>query len=160
VKKTKPPPTKNQTPKKIVSISGQDFAGISAREWSKLYESALEVRENAHAPYSGFYVGASILTQEGDIISGCNVENATFGATVCAERTAIGNAVSMGFRRFKALCVITRLKEPAAPCGICRQVISEFCSDLPIMMANPQGECRFFTLDELLPCQFSGSDIN
>jgi cytidine deaminase len=132
---------------------------ISSETWDELFEHAASVRENAWVPYSTFQVGAAILLPDGDIVTGCNVENATYGATVCAERTAVGCAVARGERDFRAICIVTELDEPAAPCGICRQVLAEFCDDLPILLANPQGERELVMLSELLPRRFSGRDF-
>ncbi len=143
-----------------MSDSFQDFGGIDAARWSELAEAALDVRQRAYVPYSKFPVGAALLTDSGDIVSGCNVENATIGATVCAERTAIGCALSAGQNRFTALCVVTDVDPPSAPCGICRQVLAEFCEQLPIMMLHPDGHYRFATLDQLLPMRFSGLDFS
>lgn len=141
-------------------MADQQIEGISEETWQKLYEAALAARENAYAPYSEFQVGAALLTEEGEIFGGCNVENATIGATVCAERTAIGNALTQGHSKPIALCVITSLDEPAAPCGICRQVLAEFAADMPIMMANPSGRRDFVHLDDLLPHRFGPHDLD
>ncbi|RAL22207.1 cytidine deaminase [Lujinxingia litoralis] len=135
------------------------FAEISDEDWARLERAALQVREHAHVPYSNFPVGAALLTEDGEVVVGCNVENATIGATVCAERNAIGTAVASGQQRFVALAVVTDVDEPSAPCGICRQVLAEFCDDLPILMLNTSGTRRFTTLDELLPMRFSGRDF-
>lgn len=132
---------------------------ISDETWDALYEAALEVRERAHAPYSGFKVGAALLTESGEIFVGCNIENASIGATVCAERTAIGTAIARGQTHPKALCVVTRLDTPAAPCGICRQVLAEFADELPILIANIDGDRVYTTLDELLPLRFGARDL-
>jgi cytidine deaminase len=133
---------------------------ISNEMWDRLLEAALEARENAYAPYSNFSVGAAMLMSSGEIYKGSNVENASIGATVCAERSAISNAVVHGDRHIEALAVVTDLDRPAAPCGICRQVLSEFADELPILMASPTGEREFTTLDELLPHRFGPSDLN
>jgi cytidine deaminase len=132
---------------------------ITDEMWNELYEAAREAREQAYAPYSGFAVGAAVLSESGEIFVGCNVENASIGATVCAERTAIGSAVAGGERRFEALCVVTDLDAPAAPCGICRQFIAEFCDDLQILLANLDGERELVTLDEILPHRFGPTDL-
>ncbi len=137
----------------------EDYRGISADVWQSLLDTALAVRKNAHAPYSNFQVGAALLTDEGEVIVGVNVENATFGATVCAERTAVQTAITMGFKKFKALCVVTHADHPVAPCGICRQVMAEFQPDLPILMANTKGDTLYVSLGELLPHQFGQSDF-
>lgn len=132
---------------------------ITDEQWQRLYEAALAAQKNAYAPYSKFPVGAAFLMDSGEVYAGCNVENASNGATVCAERTAIGNAVAHGERRPVALAVVTNLEAPAAPCGICRQVLAEFADDLPILMSNPEGDREFTTLDELLPHRFGPRDL-
>lgn len=137
----------------------ESFGGIAEDDWERLHLAAREAREHAHAPYSHFPVGAALLADSGEIFAGCNVENATIGATVCAERTAIGNAVVRGQRRFRALCVITNVARPSAPCGICRQVLAEFCDELPMMLVNLEGLRRFITLGELFPDRFAKSDF-
>jgi cytidine deaminase len=138
---------------------GQEGEQIDKQTWNALYRAAMDARDKAWAPYSKFQVGAALLLPNGDIVTGCNVENATYGATVCAERTAVGCAVAGGHREFRAICIVTDLEEPAAPCGICRQVLAEFCDDLPIMLANPDGDRARVTLSELLPRRFSGRDF-
>jgi cytidine deaminase len=143
----------------MTAPANQGFGGIDEDTWDALEKAALAVRERAYAPYSNFPVGAAFLTEGGEIEVGCNVENATFGATVCAERTAIGTAVAKGVQTFKALVVVTDVPEPSAPCGICRRVLSEFCDDLPIMMVNPAGKRHYTTLDTLLPMRFSRTDF-
>ena len=126
--------------------------------WDALVQEANRIRTRAHAPYSNFQVGAALLTESGEIISGCNVEIASIGATTCAERNAIAAAVARGEKTFKALAVST-VNAPSAPCGICRQVLAEFCDALPILLTNPEGDRVFTTLDELLPMRFSGRDF-
>lgn len=136
------------------------FAGISNQTWDALYKAALEVRQNAYTPYSKFKVGAAFLMESGDIFVGCNVENASFGATICAERTAIGTAITQGIHNPRALAVVTDIDPPAAPCGICRQVLAEFADSLPILLANTHGKRRFTTLDLLLPQRFGEDDLH
>lgn len=125
----------------------------------ELTRRALEVRRNAHAPYSRFAVGAAVRCADGAIFTGCNVENASYGATVCAERNAIAAAVAAGKRDFVALAVATGNAPPAAPCGLCRQVISEFSPDLPLLLCNPRGDLIRTSLGRLLPLQFSRRDL-
>ncbi len=137
----------------------RDYQGIDAATWESLHDIADEVKQRAHAPYSDFQVGAALLLEDGTVVSGVNVENATFGATVCAERTAVGNAVTKGRMDFKALAVVTKADFPVAPCGICRQVLAEFCEDLPILMASHEGEVEYVMLDELLPHRFGSTDF-
>lgn len=123
-------------------------------DWQPLLASAEAVRERAHAPYSRFRVGAALLGASGTVYAGCNVENRSYGLTVCAERVAIGTAVAAGEREFQAIAVVTDAAPPAAPCGMCREALSEFCPDLPVLLANVAGERREMTLRELLPNPF------
>ena len=118
----------------------------------ELIAMAIEARERAYAPYSGFPVGAALLTRAGQVFTGCNVENAMFGLTVCAERVAVLKAVSAGERDFEAIAVATA--PGASPCGSCRQVLREFGRDLRILVSDAEGNCREFTLEELLPNAF------
>ncbi len=126
---------------------------------AELIRRALEVRRNAHAPYSRFAVGAAVRCADGTIFTGCNVENASYGATVCAERNAIAAAVAAGRRDFLALAIATGNAPPAAPCGLCRQVISEFSPDLLLLLCNPRGDLVRTSLGRLLPMQFSRRDL-
>jgi cytidine deaminase len=118
-----------------------------------LIQHATEARENAYAPYSEFPVGAAVLTASGRIFNGCNVENASSGLTVCAERTAIQKAVSEGEREITALAVVTQ--DGAAPCGACRQVLLEFGKDVVIILADASGAFQETSLRELLPRPFT-----
>jgi cytidine deaminase len=120
-----------------------------------LIEAAGTARMWAYAPYSRFKVGAAFMTEKGKRITGCNVENATYGATVCAERNALATAVGMGHQKFTMLAIMTGSNPPSPPCGICLQVLMEFCEDLPILLANPQGEILRTSLKALLPHPFS-----
>jgi cytidine deaminase len=120
----------------------------------RLIDTARRSQEAAYTPYSNFPVGAAVLTLTGEIFSGCNIENASFGATICAERVAIFQAVSAGQRRFTALAVIADTPEPVAPCGLCRQVLAEFSPDCRVVMANLAGQWRLVELRELLPFTF------
>lgn len=129
-----------------------------------LMELAREAMGRAYAPYSGFQVGAALLGESGRVYVGCNVENAAYGPTCCAERTAIFSAVAQGERRFQALAVLGGMggvvSRPAAPCGVCRQVMAEFCSpDFSIYMGGPDGQIETHTLSELLPLAFSGLNL-
>ena len=105
----------------------------------QLLDQARRAREHAYAPYSNFKVGAAVLTAAGEIFSGCNIENASLGATICAERVAIFTAVAAGCRDLTALAVIADTPEPVAPCGLCRQVLAEFSPDCLVLMANTAG---------------------
>ena len=120
-------------------------------DWEKLIASAKQVRENAYAKFSGFEVGAALLTSSGKIITGCNVENSSFGLTMCAERSAIFKSISEGEREFTAIAIVSSANPPARPCGACRQVLYEFNPNLEIVCANLSGVVDKFTLSELLP---------
>uniref|UniRef100_UPI00404A0FEE cytidine deaminase n=1 Tax=Desulfobacca sp. TaxID=2067990 RepID=UPI00404A0FEE len=120
-----------------------------------LLQGALRARERAYAPYSRFPVGAAVLTAEGQVFSGANVENTSLGATLCAERVAIGSAVAAGCRVIKALAVVADTPAPVAPCGLCRQVLQEFAApDCLVIMANLQGAYQVVKHTELLPMAF------
>lgn len=119
----------------------------------ELFEAAKKARENAYIPYSHFAVGAAVRTADGRIFTGCNIENASYGLTVCAERNAIFAAVKEGVREFQALCVTAATPEPVSPCGACRQVMAEF--HIPVIyLTNVEGKCLETTLDKLLPYSF------
>lgn len=120
----------------------------------ELLDTARKAREQAYSPYSRFPVGAALLTSDGEIFAGCNVENLSFGLTVCAERTALCSAVAAGKRQFSGMVVVTDTPEPATPCGACRQALYEFSPDLWIVTANLQGQQRVYRLSELLPDAF------
>jgi cytidine deaminase len=123
----------------------------------KLIESAISARENAHAPYSNFKVGAALLSESGEIITGCNVENATYGLTICAERTAIFKAISDGKNKFEKIAVVADTENLTPPCGACRQIIWEFCGDIEIILANLKGKTETFQMRELFPNAFDGT---
>lgn len=130
----------------------------------QLIKLALEARENAYAPYSHFMVGAALLTKEGQVYTGCNIENASYGATNCAERTAIFKAVSEGAKEFVKIAIVggkvgEEIIEFAYPCGVCRQVMAEFCDvkKMTVLIAKSENEFVEKTLDELLPMSFGGS---
>ena len=123
-------------------------------DWKALSEAALEVRKRAYAPYSNYPVGAALLGHEGTVFVGANVENRTFGLTVCAERSALVAAVSAGVTRFDALVVATDSAPPAAPCGQCRDSLAEFAIELPILLINTDGEQSARALTDLLPDPF------
>jgi cytidine deaminase len=120
----------------------------------RLWAAALAARRHAHAPFSHFQVGAALETDTGDIISGCNVENATYGLTVCAERVALWKAISEGKRRFQRICVVADTAEPTPPCGACRQLLWEFGRDLEVILGNLEGIKARYRLSELLPQPF------
>lgn len=120
-------------------------------EYSSLVEVAREARTKAYAPYSEFAVGAALQTKSGDVYAGCNVENLSFGLTLCAERGAIAAAVSKGARDFVAIAIMADSKEPPLPCGACRQVLAEFNPKLTVISATVSGEVQKFDLANLLP---------
>ena len=127
-------------------------------ETQKLMDCAIKARENAYSPYSHFAVGAALLCEDGTLYEGCNIENASYGLTNCAERTAIFKAVSEGHTKFKALAVVADTEGPCAPCGACRQVMAEFKIPL-IIMGNLMGNIKIVTIEELLPFSFSECDV-
>lgn len=120
----------------------------------ELIEKALEVREQAHAPFSKFKVGAALVTKDGKVFQGCNVESASYGLTVCAERVAIWKAVSEGETEFSVIVVVADTEELTPPCGVCRQIIWEFCGDVPVILANLHGKTETIQMKELLPRAF------
>ena len=120
-----------------------------------LVQRALAVREYAYAPYSGYQVGAAVLTADGRVFSGCNIENSSYGLTVCAERVALLKAVSEGFRKFTTLAVVGPGDDYCLPCGACLQVMAEFAPSLRILTADSTGRFRSRTLPELLPEAFT-----
>ncbi|MBX7223723.1 MAG: cytidine deaminase [Blastocatellia bacterium] len=119
-----------------------------------LIARATEARSRAHAPYSGFKVGAAILTSSDHIYSGCNIENASYGLSLCAERVALVKALSEGERDFQAITVITSDAKLTSPCGPCRQLIWEFCGDIEVVLANLDGDEAHYTMSELFPRPF------
>lgn len=132
----------------------------------KLIKAAFEAQKSAYAPYSNFQVGAALLTKDGRIYQGCNIENASYGACCCAERTAFFKAVSEGEREFRAIAIVGKGKdapqfEYCAPCGICRQVMAEFCNPetFEIILPKSQEDYQKYTLSELLPLSFTGKDL-
>ena len=119
-------------------------------EFQKLIESAIGARLAAYAPYSHFQVGAALLSEDGETFTGCNVENLSYGLTICAERNAIGSAVAAGRQKFVAIAVAADSDLPISPCGACRQVMCEF-GDFPVLLANLRGEVVESSVGELLP---------
>ncbi|WP_078545576.1 cytidine deaminase [Litchfieldia alkalitelluris] len=127
----------------------------------ELLQEAKQARELAYVPYSKFKVGAALLTEDGKVYRGCNIENAGYSMTNCAERTAFFKAISEGDKKFQALAVIADTDGPVSPCGACRQVISEFCSqDMKVYLTNLNGDLKVTTVGELLPGAFSPEDLN
>lgn len=126
-------------------------------ENAKLIEAAIKARENAHAPFSNFKVGSALLTENGEIFTGCNVENATYGLTICAERVAIFKAISDGAKNFTKIAVAADTENLTPPCGACRQIIWEFCGDVEVILTNLQGKTETFQMRELFPKAFDAS---
>ena len=128
-------------------------------EYNALIAAATMVRENAHAKFSNFKVGAALHTPSGKTFSGCNVENATYGLTICAERVAIFKAISEGERGFDAIAVVTDTDSLTPPCGACRQLIWEFCGDVPVVLANLKGKMEVIAMRDLFPKPFDSSNL-
>lgn len=120
----------------------------------ELIDAAADVREKAYAPYSNFKVGAAVETESGDIYTGCNVESASYGLTVCAERVAIWKGISRGEKKFARIAVVVDTEELTPPCGVCRQIIWEFCGDVPVILSNLHGKSEIISMSELLPRAF------
>ena len=120
-----------------------------------LIAAAADARDRAIAPYSNFRVGAALELADGRIVTGCNIENATFGLTVCAERVALLTALAAGERQFRAIAVVTQSSKPATPCGPCRQLLWEYCGDIDVITASTAGTTARYRLAELLPHPFA-----
>ncbi len=136
---------------------------MNEKQNKELILAAVSARESAYAPYSNYCVGAALLAKDGRVFTGCNIENAGYTPTVCAERVAIFKAVSEGVRDFAAIAVVGgrrgELSTSCAPCGVCRQVMAEFCSaDMPIIMGTPDS-MHVVPLGELLPLMFTGQEL-
>ena len=127
---------------------------------NELLEQEIQARDKAYVPYSKFRVGAALLTTSGKVYQGCNIENASYGLTNCAERTALFKAVSEGEKEFSTMVVVGETEGPIAPCGACRQVIVEFCKpDMPVILANLKGDISETTVSQLLPGAFTSEDL-
>lgn len=124
-------------------------------EYSELLALAEKSQQQAYAPYSKFAVGAALLAHDGRVFTGCNIENASYGLTICAERVAIGKAISEGVREFKAIAITAENTTPCLPCGACRQVLAEFAPDLELVFRNQNAEPWIMKLSQLLPYQFT-----
>jgi cytidine deaminase len=122
-----------------------------------LLAAALAVRQNAFAPFSKFQVGAALEDSDGRIHTGCNVENATYGLTVCAERVAVFKAISEGVRKFRRIAVAADTDVLTPPCGACRQILWEFCGDIEVVLVNPRGDAERYRMNELFPKPFDAS---
>ena len=142
-------------------MSGEPLAAapIPAALVAQLLAAARAVREHAYAPASHFHVGAAVLAADGRIFVGCNVENASYGLTVCAERNAVAAAVAAGVRSLRACAVVTDLPEPGRPCGACRQVLAEFGPGQAVVLGGRDGVVVTTTLDRLLPDPFTFDDV-
>lgn len=129
-------------------------------DYRELLKIAEETKKNSYSPYSNFRVGAALLAKDGRVFTGVNVENATYGATICAERTAIVKAVSEGQRGFEAIAVSSDTDGGSFPCGICRQFIGEFGNGIKVITGRSDGEIRVHSISALLPHAFSGDELN
>lgn len=130
-------------------------------DYKDLIKSAVEAKKHAYVPYSGFRVGAALLAQDGRIFTGCNIENAAYSPTICAERTAVAKAVSEGCRNFTAIAVTGDGGDYLPPCGVCRQVLAEFCclETFTVILANSEEDYREMRLGELLPGAFGKANL-
>lgn len=131
----------------------------SSNDHSSLIAAARASRENAHAAFSNFRVGAAVRAKSGRIFGGCNIENATYGLTLCAERVAIFKAISEGERGFEAIAVVTDTDKLTPPCGACRQIIWEFCGDVEVVLANLKGSVETYQMSALFPKPFDSSNL-
>jgi cytidine deaminase len=125
-----------------------------------LLRAALDAKEKSFSPYSRFRVGAALLTKSGKIYTGCNIENSSFSLTICAERTAVFKAISEGEKEFSSILIVSDDESYCPPCGACRQVLSDFATDIEIIMVNSKGDELTRTLTELLPLAFDSSYLN
>jgi cytidine deaminase len=125
----------------------------------EIVKLARTARESAHAPFSGFKVGAALRARAGEVVTGCNIENASYGLTLCAERVAVFKAVSEGMRGFDAIAVVVDSPHLAAPCGPCRQILWEFCGDIWVRMENLRGRGTTRRMSELLPLPFDQGNL-
>lgn len=136
------------------SMSSLDKSTIT-----NLLMCSIKAKEHSHSPYSKFRVGAALLTETGEIIDGCNVENASYGLSICAERTALVKAVSMGFKKFPAIAVTADLNQFVSPCGACRQFIAEFGLDCDVYLVKSDLSYKKIGISELLPLPFTSSKL-
>ncbi len=130
---------------------------LRSQEIDHLLELAAKARSAAYVPYSHFAVGAALRADDGTIYTGCNVENASYGLTICAERNAVAHAVAEGARRFDAVAVVT--ENGVTPCGMCRQVLAEFGPEMTVVVADTAGNRRFFSMQDLLPAAFTPAQL-
>jgi len=144
-------------------MNGNASSLIGEREALELLEAAAKARALAYIPYSGFAVGAALLDAEGTVHPGCNIENAAYGPSNCAERTALFGAIAAGRppRSFRAIAVTADTEEPVTPCGVCRQVLAELCEpDMPVVLGTIRGKWRVTTVAELLPGAFTSAQLD
>jgi cytidine deaminase len=133
---------------------------VEHKDYEKLIELAKEAREKAYVPYSHFKVGACVLTEDGKTYQGCNIENASYGLTNCAERTALFSAYANGERKLKAIAVVADTEGPVSPCGACRQVMMELGGeDMVVVLSNMKGDYAVVTVKDLLPGAFTSKDL-
>ena len=130
---------------------------MAKRTEQELINAATEARTRAHAPYSNFEVGAAVEADDGTIYTGCNVESAAYGSTMCAERVAIWKGISEGVKKFDRIAVVVDTEELTPPCGPCRQIIWEFCGDVPVTLSNLHGKTETIRMSELLPRAFDSN---
>ena len=126
-------------------------------KYKRLLDQAKKAKRNSYSPHSKFRVGAAILTEDGKIFSGCNIENSSYSLTICAERTAIFKAISEGHRKFSAIAIISDLKEEIPPCGACRQVLFDLAGNIDVIMVGRKNTTKCCKLEELLPIPFDSS---
>lgn len=129
-------------------------------DYKELIQKASLAKEASVSPYSNFRVGSALLTDDDKIYTGCNVENSTFGLTLCAERTAIFKAISEGKRKFKTIVIVSDSPDYITPCGACRQIIFDHCGEIDIVCTNSKNEYKIFKTSELLPFAFGDKDLN
>jgi cytidine deaminase len=134
-------------------------APTRTRDWTALRDRAFAAMENAYAPYSRFRVGAALLGENGSIAVGCNVENASYPAGLCAERAAVAAMVAQGVQRFSAIVIATEAESPTPPCGICRQVLMEFAPDLAVLSVTRSGAEAQWSMSDLLPKAFTPTSL-
>jgi cytidine deaminase len=127
--------------------------------YTQLADEAIKAKAKAHSPYSHFHVGAALLTEDNKLYLGANIENSSYSLTICAERTAIFNAYLEGERKFKAIAVAGDAQDFCPPCGACRQVMSDLCGNIDVIMVNPKKETKVLKLVELLPFAFGDKDL-